>query len=398
MNDRPNILIVDDEPFNLDTLEQELDDLGYHAIPASSGREALELISSQTPDMVLLDIMMPGMDGFEVLRRLKAEPDWRDVPVVIVSALSDMDSVVRGIQLGADDYLPKPFNPTLLAARLQAGLARKQISDLEKRYLQSLQREMAIGHQIQADFLPKQLPELPGWELAAYFQAARDVAGDFYDAFILPDGQAVFFLGDVTDKGVGAAMFMALYRTLLRAFLSSIDEMPRWKDDQGECLLEIVRYVNRYVLETHADALFTSLVVGVLAPETGQVVYINAGHNPPVIVNGGQVRQRLAPSGPLLGAIEVVDYSPCKVELGAGDLLLLYSDGLEDAVNRQEEIFGIERLLEAVCRPAESAAELLRSVFAEIEAFMGDEKQYDDFTALAVGRAVGSGKWEVGGG
>jgi phosphoserine phosphatase RsbU/P len=386
MQSRPVILIVDDEPFNLDTLEQELDDLGYDSMSATTGLEALQKAAAKAPDMILLDIMMPGMDGFEVLSQLKAAPEWRDIPVVIVSALSDQASVVRGIKMGADDYLAKPFDPTLLAARLQAGLARKQLRDLEKRYLQSLQREMAIGHQIQTDFLPKRLPEIPGWELAAYFKAARDVAGDFYDAFILPDGQAVFFLGDVTDKGVGAAMFMALYRTLLRAFLSSVNEMPRWKDDQGECLLEIVKFVNHYVYETHEDALFSSLVVGVLAPETGQVVYINAGHNPPMIVRNGQVRQRLAPSGPLIGAIETVNYTPCKVELGAGDLLLLYSDGLEDAVNPQEEIFGIERLIDSASQPASSAQELLQQVFAEIEVFMAGARQYDDFTALAVGR------------
>jgi phosphoserine phosphatase RsbU/P len=386
MQIRPVILIIDDEPFNLDTLEQELDDLGYDSMSATTGQEALQKAAARAPDMILLDIMMPGMDGFEVLNQLKATPEWRDIPVVIVSALSDQASVVRGIKMGADDYLAKPFDPTLLAARLQAGLARKQLRDLEKRYLQSLQREMAIGHQIQTDFLPKRLPDIPGWDLAAYFKAARDVAGDFYDAFMLPDGQAVFFLGDVTDKGVGAAMFMALYRTLLRAFLSSVNEMPRWKEDQGECLLEIVKFVNHYVYETHEDALFSSLVVGVLSPETGQVVYINAGHNPPLIVHDGQVRQRLAPSGPLIGAIETVNYTPCKVELGAGDLLLMYSDGLEDAVNPQEEIFGIERLIDAASYPASSAQELLQQVFTEIEVFMAGANQYDDFTALAVGR------------
>jgi phosphoserine phosphatase RsbU/P len=386
MEHRPKILIVDDEPFNLDTLEQELDDLGYDAIPAANGQDALEVVSNNAPDMVLLDIMMPVMDGFEVLRRLKTEPEWRDIPVVIVSALSDMDSVVRGIQLGADDYLAKPFNPILLAARLQAGLARKQLRDMEKRYLQMLQRELTIGHQIQADFLPLCLPELDGWELAAYFRAAREVAGDFYDAFELPDKSLVFFLGDVTDKGVGAAMFMALYRTLLRAFLSSLNEMPRWQEDQGECLLEIVQYVNRYVYENHEDALFTSLVVGVLTPETGQVVYINAGHNPPCILHEGAVKHLLPPSGPLLGAMEGVSYTPVMMSLQPGDLLFIFSDGLEDAVNPNEEIFGIERLLEAACKPAETASDVLRQVMVEIEAFMAGEGQYDDFTALAVRR------------
>jgi serine phosphatase RsbU (regulator of sigma subunit) len=392
VDQRPTILIVDDEPFNLDTLEQELDDLGYAAIPAANGQEALNVLASEAPDMVLLDIMMPVMDGFEVLRRLKAEPEWRNIPVVIVSALSDMDSVVRGIKLGADDYLPKPFDPVLLAARLQAGLARKQLHDLEKRYLQSLQRELTIGHQIQVDFLPKSLPELPGWELAAYFKAARDVAGDFYDAFPLPDGRTAFFLGDVTDKGVGAALFMALYRTLLRAFLGTpvFINAEKWKDNPGECLRQVVEYINHYVVETHDDALFASLVVGVLTHETGCIVYINAGHNPPRILRAGAVVQHLPPSGPLLGAMDDAEYTAGIVNLLPGDLLLIFSDGLEDAVNPREDIFGIERLLAAACKPADSAQGMLRQIMAEIEAFMDGEPQYDDFTALAVKRSVGS--------
>jgi phosphoserine phosphatase RsbU/P len=388
MDDRPNILIVDDEPYNLDTLEQELDDLGYNAIPASNGKEALEKITRHSPDMVLLDIMMPVMDGFEVLRRLKTQPEWRDIPVVIVSALSDMDSVVRGIKLGADDYLPKPFDPVLLAARIQAGLARKQLRDLEKRYMETMQRELTIGHQIQADFLPQCLPDLPGWELAAYFRAARDVAGDFYDAFEMPDGRVAFFLGDVTDKGVGAALFMAMYRTLLRAFLSTTIFLnaDHWQRDPGDCLYQVVKYINSYVYATHDDALFASLVVGVLSPDTGQVFYINAGHNPPRILNDGTVRSHMPPSGPLLGAMEEAEYTAQEIELTPGDLLLIFSDGLEDAVNQQEEIFGVERLLEAACQPAESAQETLRQIITEIERFMDGEAQYDDFTTLAVKR------------
>jgi phosphoserine phosphatase RsbU/P len=392
MEKRPVILIVDDEPFNLDTLEQELDDLGYDSIPANSGLEALQKMAGDAPDMVLLDIMMPGMDGFEVLERLKAEPDWRDIPVVIVSALTDLNSVVRGIQLGADDYLPKPFNPTLLAARLQAGLAHKQYRDLEKRYLQALQRELAIGHQIQADFLPQALPEQTGWDLAAYFKAARDVAGDFYDAFPLQDGRIAFFLGDVTDKGVGAALFMALYRTLLRAFLSTpvFLNVQQWQDDPGECLNQVVGYINRYVCETHADALFASLVIGVLNPDSGQVIYINAGHNAPCILRGGEVVRRLPPSGPVLGAIETATYIPHMLELAPGDLLFVYSDGLEDAVDPGGEIYGFERLQAAACCPARSAQAFLEGIMTGIEAFMAGEKQYDDFTALAIRRGYSS--------
>ena len=139
MSKRPTILIVDDEPFNVDYLEQELDDLEYDTISAANGQQALEQVATHAPDMLLLDIMMPVMDGFQVLAHLKADARWRDIPVVIISAMSDMDSVVRGIKLGAEDYLPKPFNEILLRARLSAGLAKKRQRDLEVEYLRQVE-------------------------------------------------------------------------------------------------------------------------------------------------------------------------------------------------------------------------------------------------------------------
>jgi two-component system cell cycle response regulator len=139
-NKRAKILIVDDEPFNVDYLEQELEDLAYDTVSASNGQEALDQVTAAAPDMVLLDIMMPVMDGFEVLSRLKADKTWRDIPVVIISALSDMGSVVKGIEMGAEDYLPKPFDPVLLQARINAGLEKKRLRDQEVEYLQQVER------------------------------------------------------------------------------------------------------------------------------------------------------------------------------------------------------------------------------------------------------------------
>jgi len=209
-SERPTVLLVDDEPFNLDYLVQELEELDLEILTASDGQEALELIADNTPDMIFLDIMMPRLDGFGVLERLKADSDWRDIPVVIISAASDMDNIARGIELGAEDFLPKPFNSVILQARLKAGLEKKRLRDIAQRYLQSLERELEIGREIQADFLPAEIPQPPGWQIEAIFQAAREVAGDFYDVFWITDNQLAFIIGDVTDKGVGAALYMAL--------------------------------------------------------------------------------------------------------------------------------------------------------------------------------------------
>lgn len=148
---KAKILIVDDQLFNVDYLEQELEDLGFLTVSATNGKEALERVAEQSPDMILLDIMMPIMSGFEVLEHLKANQRWRDIPVVVISAMNDISSVVRGIELGADDYLPKPIDPVLLQARLNAGLERKRLRDQEVEYLMQVDRLTDAARALEQD-------------------------------------------------------------------------------------------------------------------------------------------------------------------------------------------------------------------------------------------------------
>lgn len=388
MSSRPRILLVDDEPLNIDYLEQELEDLDYETASASNGQEGLERVTEINPDMILLDIMMPVMNGFEMLSQLKAEPDWRDIPVVIISAMTDMESVVRGIELGADDYLPKPFNPTLLEARINAGLMRKRLRDLEKLYIQGMERELQIGHQIQSGFLPKELPESSGWDIAAHFQAAREVAGDFYDVFRLADGRLGFFLGDVTDKGVGSALFMALYRSLLRAFINNTDgTAAREAETKGSpSLLQAVTKTNRYVCRTHESPLFATVLIGVLDSSSGKVDYINAGHNPPFVLRRGGERQELRPTGPGIGIFEEAEYSSGAIELAPGEVLFIYSDGVEDTQNGEGEFYGRDRMIDNLNDPPKSAAAYVESLSNDLEEFMGEAKPFDDVTVLAIVR------------
>ncbi|MFZ4657096.1 MAG: response regulator [Caldilineaceae bacterium] len=161
MHQPPKILIVDDEPFNVDTLEQELDDLGYATVSAANGKQALTQVAAEEPDLILLDIMMPEMDGFQVLSHLKAEAAWRDIPVIVISAMTDLGSVVKGIKLGAEDYLAKPFNEVLLRARLEAGLAKKRLRDQEIDYLRQVDRLTAAAAALETDsFDPTTLTDI----------------------------------------------------------------------------------------------------------------------------------------------------------------------------------------------------------------------------------------------
>jgi serine phosphatase RsbU (regulator of sigma subunit) len=384
------ILLVDDEPFNLELLAQELEDFGFGLQTATNGREALDLVQQEPPDMVFLDLMMPVMDGFEVLERLQADEAWRSIPVVIVSASDDLDNVVRGIEMGAVDFLPKPFEPAILHARLRAGLEKKRLADLEQLYLRSLERELEIGREIQADFLPKRIPQPKGWQLTAHFQAAREVAGDFYDVFQVGPGKLALLLGDVTDKGVGSALYMALYRSLLRATLM-YDRLTGEGDVVAceapeDCLERTMKLVNRYICQSHESAMLATVFLGILDTANGQLWYASAGHDSPFVLKEGEVKAEIQPTGPVIGVIEEAVYRVRTLALAPGDCLVLYSDGITDALNRLGDMFGLERFVSKLEGQASTPAEILDRVVTALGDHVGEADQYDDVSLLLVRR------------
>jgi serine phosphatase RsbU (regulator of sigma subunit) len=390
METRPKILLVDDEPFNLDYLAQELEDLEVRILTAANGREALEAVTQNSPDMIFLDIMMPVMDGFEVLRRLKADSQWNGIPVVIISASDDMPNVVKGIEMGAEDFLPKPFDPVLLHARLNAGLEKKRLRDIERRYLQALERELEIGREIQADFLPGDIPQPEGWEIGAFFRAAREVAGDFYDVFELENGHLALLLGDVTDKGVGAALFMALFRSLLRAALmretlAGCDPPGADKGPQTR-LKETVSLVNNYICQVHKSAMFATLFFGIMDTQSGELVYINAGQDNPYLLREDAIHAKLEPTGPVVGVIDGADFRTRSLTLEPGDALVLYSDGVPDALDRAGERFDQSRWQALLVGPMPSSCRLVDHLTKGVMDFIGEAPQYDDISLLTVRR------------
>jgi len=386
----PKILIVDDEPFNIDYLEQELEDLEYETLSAADGQEALDRVQAASPDLILLDIMMPVMDGFQVLASLKADPVNRDIPVIIISANNNMESVIKGIQLGAEDYLPKPFEPTLLQARISSSLEKKRLRDVQKLYLKSLEREMEIGREIQQGFLPSQLPQVPGWDIAAYFKAAREVAGDFYDAFLLSDGNLVCVIGDVCGKGVGAALFMTLFRSLIRATSTTDDFLNRKEQASitpAERLHHAITFTDHYLTTTHADAnMFATIFIGIFDFQSGQLTYINGGNEPPLLLRQGCPPLALLPTGPVVGIIPGASYSIREITMEPGSLLLAFTDGVTDANNIDDETFGSERLLDLLGHPEVSSTELLKNIEANLSKFIGAQDQFDDITMVGIKR------------
>ncbi len=383
------ILIVDDEPFNVDYLEQELEGLDCEIISANNGQEALEKVRATAPDLVLLDIMMPVMDGYAVLSQLKAEASTRDIPVVIISASNDLKSVVKGIQMGAEDYLPKPFEPTLLHARVSSSLEKKRLHDLRALYLKSLEREMEIAREIQMSFLPTQLPVLEGWDVAAYFKAAREVAGDYYDALLLPDDRLIFNVGDVCGKGIGAALFMTLYRSLIRVAATTNYFAPLGDlqlDPDAERLKQAVTCANNYVMDTHEEAKFSTLFIGLVELKTGRLIYMNCGNEPSLLIRKDGSLTELKPTSPAIGIFKGIEFAVGEIILEKDDLLLAYTDGITDTMNGDNSTFGRQRLEELVRGYPGGCSELLSLLVNQAQRFAGGVEQFDDITLMAVKR------------
>lgn len=385
---KSKILIVDDELFNVDYLQQELEESDYETASACNGTEALEKVQSASPDLVLLDIMMPVMDGFQVLSRLKADPCTRDIPVIVISANSDLGSVVRGIELGADDYLPKPFEPALLHARISSSLERKRLHDMEQLYLKGLEREFDIAREIQQGFLPSQLPQVKGWDISAYFKAAREVAGDFYDAFLLPDGNLVCVIGDVCGKGVGAALFMTLFRSLVRA-ACTMDVFYSGKDVETlslqERLANAISFTNSYVNDAHGDSsMFATVFAGAFDIQNGTLFYINCGNESPLVLRAGSVLTALKPTGPVVGIFPDACFLVKEFAMEKDDLLLAYTDGIPDACNTEGDSFSNKRLLDLLNDTAVDPSLILEYIDKHLHTFTGTAEQFDDITIMAV--------------
>ncbi len=384
--ERGRLLVVDDVEINRDLLSRRLMQQGHAVESAENGRRALEMIRAEEFDLVLLDIMMPEMDGYQVLTEIMGDPALRHLPVIMISAMTEMESVVKCIELGATDYLPKPFNAVLLKARVGATLEKKKLRDKERLWAKSLERELEIGREIQKSFLPEELPDVPGWEIAARFRPARQVAGDFYDAFALPSsGRIGLVIADVCDKGVGAALFMALFRSLLRATATATG--TAWGSEAATELLRIVRLTNDYIARTHGRSnMFATLFFGVLDPGTGSLLYVNGGHEAPVLFNAGGEKSRLPPSGPAVGMMPDMPFEVREAHLEAGDGLLAFTDGVTEAKG-VSGLYGEERLLGLMREPVTCAAALLDAIEAGVLAHASGAEQADDITLLAVRRA-----------
>lgn len=294
-----------------------------------------------------------------------------------------------------------------ISERKQAEAALQTSLIKVEAYSKALNNELEKGREIQKNFLPAQLLQIPNWEIAAYFQPARQVAGDFYDAFQLENGSVGLVIADVCDKGVGAALFMALFRSMIRVFscqtqlrgrasaiLESNKPMNGWIGESMSTnlahlnTLHAVSLTNDYVAQYHGDlGMFATLFFGVLDPDTGLLTYINGGHEPLLILNpAGGVRERLKSTGPAVGMLHNIKFKIRQTYLQPGEILFGYTDGVPEARACGGEFFTDKRLLALLESPAASANTLLEEISTSVLEHTGKADQFDDITMIAVRR------------
>ncbi len=261
--------------------------------------------------------------------------------------------------------------------------------------LAKIEHDVQVARQIQRDFLPDILPQPDGWEIEAFFQPAREVAGDFYDAYQLDGNKIGFVIADVCDKGVGAALFMALSRSLIRAFSwinnHDLAQMNNSYESQKilDCIevgLDPIGLTNNYIAKIHTNMnMFVTLFFGVLDPANGELTYINAGHNPPVLFDAtGRVKARLPLTGPAVGMLPDITYTSRKLSVESGDTLFLFTDGVPESHNPAGKLFTEKRMLELLAEPAPSTKALINRIILQLNDFMAGSNPFDDITMLAI--------------
>ena len=246
---------------------------------------------------------------------------------------------------------------------------------------ESVSRELAMAGQVQANFLPDALPDVPGWQLAAMLEPARETSGDFYDVIPLPSGRLGVLIADVADKGMGAALYMALSRTLIRTYAVEHEDQPGL----------VLAAANRRIIADTRAGLFVTVFYGVLDPASGELTYSNAGHNPPYVLSArdGFPIEELNRTGVPLGILDGGTWKQGTTHIAPGDVLLMYTDGITEAQNAQESFFDEDRLREVVrANLGRSAREIQDSVIARVGAFVGDAPQFDDITLMVVLRGA----------
>ncbi|OGO13104.1 MAG: hypothetical protein A2032_00840 [Chloroflexi bacterium RBG_19FT_COMBO_49_13] len=402
-----DLLAIDSVEGSCTPISQHLTSLGYTITCVQNGQKALDLMQQQKFEMVLLDLPLQDRSAEEYIKGMKADNALRSIPIIILADPVELEEAERCIKSGAEDYIVLPYSPVVLEARVSAILERQRVRIAEQALKDTMkyEREFQIGREIQFGFLSGMLPQPPGWEIAARFEPGSEVAGVFFDSFIFSDNYVSLVMGDVRDKGITAALFMVLFRSLLRAFTqqdyTDHSNAPVKEGSKSGPSLErrtfssvsrltlkkAIDLTNNYILNNHSSMkMFATIFFGILDPASGMLVYINAGHEPPLILNQGEIKARLKPTGSAIGIAPDVAYEIQHIQLNPGDTLLIVSAGVIGAKNPSGQSFGRNGVLELIKTQDMSATSLLSRIETNLRTHIAEEAQLDDITMLAVRR------------
>lgn len=377
---------------------------GYLVETVTGCDEALARLKGGAFDLVMLTAPLPDPEAERLLELRREDATRVPVPVLAVAPAEDLGAIARWLDLGADDHLPRMFGPAMLRARVRAALDHGRMREID-----ALTREMSVARNIQKDFLPEALPETRGVTLEAVLRPAREVSGDFYDAFTIPpNGTIVMVVGDVCDKGVGAALFMALFRSLIRASADPVGagaiqmiggrrtlvQQSLESATPADLLIRVAGFTNNYIARLHGRTnMFATVFLAALDPMTGYFDYVNAGHDPALVVGPDGTHLALKPTGPALGLMPDQVFQAGEGKLERDQTLIAFTDGLVEARNPAGEAWGIERLTAALQASDPGSVGVVRRVVDAAKGFVGTAEPHDDMTVLAATRTIG---WPAG--
>jgi sigma-B regulation protein RsbU (phosphoserine phosphatase) len=370
------ILVVDDSPVNLQVLVRTLHGTGHRILAARDGRAALDIVRRAKPDLVLLDVMMPDMDGFEVCRSLKADPETQETVVIFLSALGDVADKVAGLQLGAVDYVTKPIQPDEVLARVANHLTRQQLERELRASRDRLDRELESAGRMQRLILPPSLPSHPGVEFAASYQTSRHAGGDYYDVLALGGGRFGLMVADVSGHGAPAAIVMAMIRAALHSH-------PATHADPA-AVLQMLNSHFEFLWDT---SMFSTAIYAVVDAGRRELHWACAGHPLPLLVRpGGRVAALEVDAIPPLLLMPLDRVPTARVTLERGDRVVFYTDGITERLDGHERMYELERLEQLLDRSTGvPAAALVERVVADVTAFAGGHESEDDQTLVVVG-------------
>src|SRR5277367_458390 len=328
---KKTVLLVDDAPANIKIVKSILKDL-YEIRATTSGRKALELAkATPRPDLILLDVMMPEMDGYEVCTQLKLDLETRDIPVIFLTGQTRVDEETRGFEVGAVDYIHKPFSPAVVKARVQTHLMLRGIREQLAQQLLTIQKELETARQIQLSILPSEVPKIEGLDIAARYVPMTSVAGDFYDFIVVDEKHIGILVADVSGHGMPAALIASMLKIALAT-------QEAHAADPAQVLLGLNqamcgKFQHHYVTAAY---LFVDM-------ERRTLTYAAAGH-PPLLLWGGSSKgvRAVMENGMFLGRFPFATYSAVELPLKSGDRALLYTDGIPETTNPEGVEFGTD--------------------------------------------------------